>query len=81
MHGMDDKRLDELLDDAARSYRVPPEPPVDDIWADIAAEGFPAASRWTQPGWRTVAIAASAALLIGVAGGRFLLVAGPPLLP
>lgn len=68
---MDDRRLDELLDDAARTYRAPPEAPLDALWARVEAETFaPVRSR---PGparrWAFAAVLA-ASLLMGVALGR-----------
>jgi hypothetical protein len=68
---MDDNRLDELLDDAARTYRAPPEAPLDAIWSRVEAEAFaarPAARR--TPGWRAFAGAIAATLVLGVLIGR-----------
>ena len=42
---MDDRKLDELLDDASRSYRVPPEAPFESIWRGVEAEAFRSLSR------------------------------------
>ncbi len=69
---MDDRRLDELLDDAARNYRVPPEAPLDAMWAGIEREAFdaPVAPHRTI-GWPTFSAAAAAMLLVGIALGRF----------
>ncbi|HLA91088.1 MAG TPA: hypothetical protein VJL28_11730 [Gemmatimonadaceae bacterium] len=69
---MDDRKLDELLSDAARSYRVPPEAPLDAIWARVEAEAFapPAAARRPVPDWRTLAFALAASLVLGVLIGR-----------
>jgi len=69
---MDDRRLDELLDDAARSYRVPPEAPLDAMWAGIEREAFaPAVTRRRAFGWPSFAAAAAAMLVLGVALGRY----------
>ena len=63
-------RLDELLQDAARTYNRPPDErhmPLDEIWNAVEAQVFPAArrsNRYTQ--WLRIA----AALLIGVGIGR-----------
>jgi hypothetical protein len=69
---MDEKRLDELLDDAARTYRVPPEPPLDAIWSRVEAEAFaPVTARRSGPGWRVLTAAIAASLVLGVAMGRY----------
>jgi hypothetical protein len=69
---MDDRRLDELLDDAARSYRVPPEAPLDEMWAGIDREAFverrPA---HRSVGWPALSAAAAAMLVLGIALGRY----------
>ena len=66
-----DERLDELLDDAARTYRVPPEPPLDAIWSRVEAEVFtPVTARRGGPGWRVLTTAIAASLVLGVALGR-----------
>ena len=68
---MNDKQLDELLADAAKSYRVPPTPPLDAIWARVEAEAFaPVTARRGGPGWYLVAAAMAASLVLGVAMGR-----------
>jgi hypothetical protein len=69
---MDEKRLDQLLDDAARTYRVPPEPPLGAIWSRVEAEAFaPVPLRRGAPGWRVLAAAMAASLVLGVAVGRY----------
>jgi len=67
---MDDNRLDELLTDAARSYRPPPDAPLDAIWSRVEAEAFTALPSRRAPGWRTFAGAIAATLLFGVLVGR-----------
>jgi hypothetical protein len=67
---MDDKQLDRLLDDAARRWRVPIDPPLDAIWSAVATEAFQRPAR-SSPGWGAVGIAAVAALIVGVLGGRY----------
>ena len=32
---MNDDRLDELIESARNTYRIPAEPPVDEMWAAI----------------------------------------------
>ncbi len=68
---MNEKELDDLLDDASKHWRVPTNPPLDEIWTAVAAQGFAQPSRWRSPGWVTVGIAAAAALVVGVLGGRY----------
>lgn len=67
---MDEKQLDRLLDDAARRWRVPIDPPLDAIWSGVASEAFQRTSR-SAPGWGAVGVAAAAALIVGVLGGRY----------
>ncbi len=73
---MTDDRLDELLTDARTTYRVPPAPPVAEMWevidASLAepAEIEPAPAVGPHQKWRVPALVA-ATLLIGVALGRF----------
>lgn len=69
---MDDRRLDELLDDAARSYRVPPEAPLDEMWAGIERDAFSRPSPARRAfGWPAFSAAAAAMLVLGVAVGRY----------
>ena len=42
---MEDRELDNLLDDARRTYHVPVAPDVDAIWRGVEAEAFAAPSR------------------------------------
>ena len=69
---MDDRRLDELLDDASRTYRVPPEAPFESIWRGVAAEAFQAPVVLRRPAmrWAPMAMAVAASLVIGVMAGR-----------
>ncbi len=74
---MTDERLTELLDDAARTYRVPPEPDLDAMWWRIQHEAFDR----RRSAWRRVlpdlrhgglyAAGIAAAMLLGVAVGRY----------
>lgn len=69
-----DERLDQLIDSARDSYRVPPEAPVEAMWAAIEAEmptarATGAATRRTR--WGVVGVAAAAALVLGVGVGRW----------
>lgn len=67
---MDDKQLDKLLADAAQSYRVPPDAPLDAIWSRVEAEAFAMQPNRTRPGWRAFAGAIAATLVFGVLIGR-----------
>jgi len=74
---MTDERLKELLDDAARTYRVPPEPDLAAIWSDVAEEAFSDHPRWRRPwtrspSWRVFSVAMAATLILGVGLGRFI---------
>jgi hypothetical protein len=67
---MDDNRLDELLTDAARTYRPPPDSLLDAIWSRVEAEAFAVQPAKRAPGWRTFAGAIAATLVFGVLIGR-----------
>jgi hypothetical protein len=62
--------LDELLTDARRSYRAPPDAPLDAIWSRVDADLFAAKPVRRAPGWRTFAGAIAATLVLGVLIGR-----------
>ncbi len=67
-------RFDELMDDAATSYRRPPEPPLDEMWAEVE-RGLKNAARGTSdaPTPRRYAVRAiqiAATLVVGIAIGR-----------
>jgi hypothetical protein len=70
---MTDHEFDALMDDAPAHYRVPPAPPLDDIWARVEADAFaPRAMTPARrgPAWWMVGMAAAASLTIGVLAGR-----------
>jgi hypothetical protein len=67
---MDDKRLDELLSDAAHTYRPPPDAPLDAIWSRVEAEAFAVQPIRSRPSWRAFAGAVAATLVFGVVIGR-----------
>jgi hypothetical protein len=63
------------MDDAARTWRVPPEPDFEALWAGIERDAFatsvPATRAWWRsPTWRTFSVGIAAALVAGVALGR-----------
>jgi hypothetical protein len=67
-----DHKLDLLLTDAARTYRVPSKPPLDEIWSHVEAEAFPSIPmRHSRFDWRTLGVAIAASLVLGVTLGRF----------
>jgi hypothetical protein len=72
----EDERLDELLRSTLMESRRPPEPPLDDMWAQIERRAFDApplrsvvVSRGSH--WGRTLLAAAATLAIGVALGRY----------
>jgi hypothetical protein len=81
---MTNERLDELLNDARATYRVPPEAPVEEMWAsiDAALDGNSARSAGGLGGtrrgtsWSLVGYAAAATFVLGVGLGRFTSPAG-----
>lgn len=67
---MDDRRLDDLLDDARDHYRVPPPTAADALWARIDAVAF-APRTVVRNDWRLTGLAAAACLVIGAFAGRW----------
>jgi len=68
---MDDQRFDELMDEAAPSFREPPVPPLEAMWANIEREHFGVPSRqrpWQR--WYAPLIGMAATLLLGIGIGR-----------
>ena len=75
---MEDNKLDQLLDEARATYRVPPAPATDALWQRIEAETFaaPAHTAARTPArrdneWRIAWRLAAASLLVGVVAGRW----------
>lgn len=70
---MNEERLDQRLEQAAREYHRPPATPREEMWGRIAAER---ARKKAAPGviplrpWLRWSLAAAAVLLVGVAIGR-----------
>ncbi|MDQ3698662.1 MAG: hypothetical protein M3373_11665 [Gemmatimonadota bacterium] len=72
----DEERDQELMREAARTYRVPPEPPLDAMWQRIEAIHFGTQSRAHAvriPIWARSIAALAAAVMLGVAIGRYAL--------
>lgn len=68
---MTDDKLQELLHEASRTWRVPPAPRVGEMWAAIEASHFDRPRRRLTPHWWMLVTAVAASLVIGVAVGRF----------
>jgi hypothetical protein len=68
---MTDDRFDELLDDARRTWPLPPEPDYQAMWGRIEREAFSGIRRETRaPSWRTFSLGVAATLVIGIGLGR-----------
>ena len=65
---MKDHEDEELMREAARTYHVPPDPPLEEMWRRIEARrvGTPA-----RTGWYRTGIALAASLVLGVGIGRY----------
>ncbi len=68
---MTEEKLQELLQEASRSWRVPPEPRVAEMWKSIEAAHFDRPRQRLAPRWWVLVSAVAAALVFGVAIGRF----------
>lgn len=73
MNGYDE--LDDTTRAALRAYRTPPAPPLDEMWRAIEAESFGIRPIQRRPAWRRIPgwLAAAAALVVGIAVGRYAL--------
>jgi len=73
---MKDEQFEKLLRDAAHTYHRPPEPPLDDMWAEIVERSNGGTGEREKGGatarWRSLTtwIALAATLVIGIAIGR-----------
>ena len=69
---MTDERLNELLDDARRTWPEPPEPDYEAMWGRIDREAFTEirGERTRTPSWRMFSFGLAATLVIGVGLGR-----------
>ena len=69
---MKEERFNELLDDARRTWPLPPEPDYEAMWARIDREAFAGVRNTTRtPSWRVFSIGLAAALVMGIGLGRF----------
>jgi hypothetical protein len=78
---MDDDRFDDVIRDLPRTFKAPPEPPLDDMWAAIENVHFNASvpiSTTRGMRSRTPWLGAAAALLVGVGIGRYLPLGAKP---
>ncbi len=68
---MNDERLNELLDDARRTWPLPPEPDYQAMWGRIEREAFSGIRPQPRtPSWRVYSLGLAATLMMGVAIGR-----------
>jgi hypothetical protein len=68
---MTEDRLNELLDDARRTWPLPPEPDYQAMWGRIEREAFAGVRKVDRtPSWRVFSIGIAATLLIGISLGR-----------
>lgn len=90
---MTDERLQELMDEAAKSYRVPNDPPLEAMWARIEHEHFDAPPHdesshgggTRQPRvepkpwrrWAAPLVGIAATLLVGIGIGRYTAATAP----
>lgn len=75
---MTEDRLDELLDDARRTWPLPPEPDYQAMWGRIERDAFAGVRKVDRtPSWRVFSIGIAATLLIGVALGRLSMTQAP----
>jgi hypothetical protein len=72
---MDEKELEQQLNELGQRWRVPPEPPLDRMWARIEQEAFVAAPKpvWR---WTRTFLPMAATLVLGIGIGQL----APPLL-
>jgi hypothetical protein len=69
---MTEDRLNELLDDARRTWPLPPEPDYQAMWGRIEREAFAGVRREARtPSWRVFSLGLAAALMMGIGLGRF----------
>lgn len=69
---MTDEHFEKLMRDAAATYRVPPDAPLDDMWQQVERRSFTSRSqtrRWAA--FRHPWLGIAAALVIGVGVGRW----------
>ena len=65
---MDDQEYEELMRTVARTYHVPPDPPLEEMWRRIEARRIGTTGR---TGWYRTGIALAASLVLGGGIGRY----------
>lgn len=79
---MSEERFNELMQDAARTYRVPPDPDLEAMWTHVEREAFGDRGvrvlRFRSPSWQVFAAGIAASLVIGVGVGRLTMGTTPP---
>ena len=81
MHRDHERDVDHLLRDTAHRYRVPPEPPLDAMWARIEEAHFGRAGRGRRlgaRGWLRAGLGLAAGLALGIGIGRYTARSGGP---
>lgn len=76
MHGnedgpMTDEQLKSLMAEAAHTYRVPADPPLEEIWTRVESEHFGSWRVRRTRRWLAPAVGIAATLLVGIGIGRF----------
>ncbi len=68
---MSEEQLNELMEDARRTWTVPPGADYDAMWDSIERESFGAGRRpGRAPSWRVFSVGMAAALFLGIGLGR-----------
>jgi hypothetical protein len=75
---MTEDKLNELLQDAGRTWLEPKRADYDGMWTHIAREALDRRGGSRAPSWRTFSIGIAAALVMGVGVGRFALPGAAP---
>lgn len=79
---MDEQRFDDLMREAAPSFREPPPPPLEAMWAGIEREHFGVpASRNPWQRWYGPIMGMAATLLLGIGIGRMTATKAQPVAP
>src|SRR3954447_5463442 len=72
---MDENRFEDMIRNLPGDFKVPPEPPLEEMWRVIESAHFdaPLSARTPRGFMRTLPwLAAAAALLIGIGIGRYM---------
>ncbi|MGQ0539414.1 MAG: hypothetical protein ACT4R6_10735 [Gemmatimonadaceae bacterium] len=74
---MTEEKLQDLLGAASRTWRVPPAPRVEEMWSAIETAHFSRRRLRLTPNWWMLVTGVAAALILGVAIGRFTAIGDP----